>query len=152
MNGFMMRLAIIAAMVLACVPAVAQDGHTEITANITRTIDAGTVVCDVTMTAEKGENLYWNVRTETRPVTITLLDQRLRVHGCDAAELGTDKGKLAKVAVEKLIEGKTVKLTPRGKDSFGRLLAIVTLVDKDGKETVLADWIIKHNYGIAYRP
>ena len=129
-----------------------QDGRTEITAEIVRLIDADTAVCNVTMTAEEGENLYWNVRTDMRPISITLLDQRLRVHGVDAAERGTDKGKIAKEAVEKLLVGKTVKLTPRGKDNFGRLLAIVTLVDKDGKETVLADWLIKNRHGIVYKP
>lgn len=140
------------AILVASGAALAQDGHTEITANITRLIDADTAVCDVTMTAEAGENLYWNVRVKERPITVTLLDQRLRVHGVDAHEASTDKGKIAKLSVEKLLVGKRVELTPRGKDNFGRLLAIVTLVDEHGNKIVLADWLIKNNHGVAFRP
>lgn len=137
--------------VLLSSPLLASDGHTEITASIHRAVDADTFVVDVEMTAEVGEPLCWNVRTPERPITITLLDQRLRLHGVDAHELATDKGKIAKLSVEKLLVGKTVKLTPRGKDNFGRLLAIVTLVDTAGNEIVLADWLIENGHGVAYR-
>ena len=83
--------------------------------------------------------------------TVILKNQRIRVAGCNAYELNTDKGKAAKVAVEKLVFGKKIKLTPRGKDNFGRLLAIVTLVDDKGKETILADWLIKNGHGVEYK-
>ena len=141
----------LAAVFYGVASSLAGDGHTEITAAIHRTVDADTFVVDVTMVAEPGEPLYWNLRTPERPITITLLDQRLRLHGVDAHELATDKGKIAKLSVEKLLVGKTVKLTPRGKDNFGRLLAIVTLVDEAGKEIVLADWLIKNGHGVSYK-
>ena len=116
-----------------------------------RVTDADTFAGEVVMFAEGHDSLAWDVDTAVRPIVIKLRKQRIRVAGVDAAELHTVKGDAAKLAVEKLIAGKTIKLTPRGKDNFGRLLAIVTLVDKDGKETILADWLIQHGHGIAYR-
>jgi endonuclease YncB( thermonuclease family) len=117
-----------------------------------KAIDADTLSGTVMMIAEEGEPLLWNVETDARPVTVYLTNQRIRVWGIDAYEL-SDKphGLAAKKAVEELLKGSVIWLTPRGKDNFGRLLAVVTLVDDAGNEIVLADWLITHGHGVEYR-
>lgn len=147
----------------------AQDGHTDITLSLSKVQDADTLHGDVVMSpttfiddvddppggsADGTFSYGWEVSVvgyAFYPPTVILKNQRIRVANCDAYELNTNRGKSAKLAVEKLIAGKTIKLTPRGKDSFGRLLAIVTLIDKDGGEVVLADWLIKNRHGIVYK-
>ena len=141
----------IAALLGFVAVAVGSDGQTEVTTTLIRVIDADTLVVDVTMTAEKGEPLFWQIETETRPISITLVDQRVRVHGVDAWEMKELRGVDARNAVNRLLAGKTIKLTPRGKDKYGRLCAIVTLIDDKGKETILADWLIRNGHGVEYK-
>jgi len=121
-----------------------------------KVIDADTLSGTVTMIAVEGEQLLWGVESDVRPLTVYLVNQRIRLHGVDAWELrDKPRGPAAKEAVEDLLkgdEGYVIWLTPRGKDNFGRLLADVMISTADGREIDLAKWLIEHGHGVPYKP
>src|SRR5262249_704895 len=68
--------------------------------------------------------------------TITVLDadnrqHRVRLMGIDAPEINQDFGRRAKQSLSDLVFGKTVTVTSRKKDKYGRKLGEVTLDGKD---------------------
>jgi len=68
--------------------------------------------------------------------TITVLDadnrrHRVRLMGIDAPEINQDFGRRAKQSLSDLVFGKTVTVTSRKKDKYGRTLGEVTLDGKD---------------------
>jgi endonuclease YncB( thermonuclease family) len=68
--------------------------------------------------------------------TITVLDadnrrHRVRLMGIDAPEINQDFGRRAKQSLSDLVLGKTVTVTSRKKDKYGRTLGEVTLDGKD---------------------
>jgi len=68
--------------------------------------------------------------------TITVLDDQKRQHkirleGIDAPESNQDFGSRAKQSLSDLVFGKTVTVTSRKKDKYGRTLGKVTLDGKD---------------------
>jgi len=68
--------------------------------------------------------------------TITILDASKRQHkvsleGIDAPESSQDFGSRAKQSFSDLVFGKTVTVTSRKKDIYGRMLGTVTLDGKD---------------------
>lgn len=151
-------VALLSLLVLAWAPnlihrlAEAGDGQAGVSLKLVRCIDADTLEGDVVIVAKEGESLPWGLESDTRPIKIVIVAQRIRVHGVDAWELKEERGKKARDAViYKMSFAKTIKLTPKGKDNFGRLLSVVTIVDNAGKETVLADWLIEHKHGVPYR-
>lgn len=68
---------------------------------------------------------------------------RLRIAQCDAAELGTPAGNLAKAELEKQISDQTVEVTTyQNRDKYGRTLASVKL--PNGMD--LANWITARGF------
>jgi endonuclease YncB( thermonuclease family) len=68
---------------------------------------------------------------------------RLRIANCDAAEIGTPAGDMAKAELEKEITGRTLKITTyQTRDKYGRTLASVEL--PSGVD--LANWITAHGF------
>ena len=68
--------------------------------------------------------------------TITVLDgqkrqHKVRLNGIDAPESSQDFGSRAKQSLSDLVFGKTVTITSRKKDKYGRTLGTVTLDGKD---------------------
>jgi endonuclease YncB( thermonuclease family) len=68
--------------------------------------------------------------------TITVLDgqkrqHKVRLNGIDAPESSQDFGSRAKQSLSDLVFGKTVTVTSRKKDKYGRTLGMVTLNGKD---------------------
>jgi len=68
--------------------------------------------------------------------TITVLDanrqqHKIRLDGIDAPESSQDFGSRAKQSLSDLVFGKTVTVTSRKKDRYGRVLGTVTLDGKD---------------------
>jgi endonuclease YncB( thermonuclease family) len=71
--------------------------------------------------------------------TITVLDgqkrqHKVRLNGIDAPESSQDFGSRAKQSLSDLVFGKTVTITSRKKDKYGRTLGTVTLDGKDINE------------------
>ena len=75
----------------------------------------------------------------------------VRLRGVDAPELNTEEGKNARLAVQTLIEGKPIILTPyRDRQSFARWIGDVQFyVPADGTWWDLADWLVAN--GVAVR-
>jgi len=78
--------------------------------------------------------------------TITVLDADKRQHkihldGIDAPESNQDFGSRAKQSLSDLVFGKTVTVTSRKKDIYGRMLGTVTLDGKDiNRSKSIAAW------------
>ncbi len=57
-------------------------------------------------------------------------DQRIRVAGVDAPELGSPSGKAAKQRLQDSIGGRYVRCTVQARDTYGRLVCQVRVVPK----------------------
>lgn len=74
----------------------------------------------------------------------------VRLRGVNAPELTTDDGKAARLAVQELIEGKPVLLTPyRDRQSFARWIGDVRFyVPVDGTWQDLAAWLVTNGWAV----
>lgn len=70
----------------------------------------------------------------------------VRMDGVQAAELSTDKGKLAAKALADKAAHQVVTLTLHGREKYGRMLARVRLADG----TDLSDWLIAQGLGVKW--
>jgi endonuclease YncB( thermonuclease family) len=74
----------------------------------------------------------------------------VRLRGVNAPELRTEAGKNARLAVQTLIEGKPVMLTPyRDRQSFARWVGDVQFYQPvDGTWQDLADWLVLNSSAV----
>lgn len=70
----------------------------------------------------------------------------IRLDGVQAAELTTEKGKMAALAVVRKVVGQRVTLALRGREKFGRMLARVHLPDG----TDLSNWLVAEGLGVPW--
>lgn len=85
-------------------------------ATVVRVVDADTIVMDL--------SLGWHIT----------LEQRCRLAGCNAPELGTDEGDAARAwAVAALPIGTEVVFTSHSLDKYGRPLGSITMTNHVGQ-------------------
>lgn len=138
------------------------EGPTARVGKVHRVLDGDTLEVDVVL-ADKGVSnpsinrprplLYGVVSTGQG---IVLAKQKLRVLGLDAHEMSDGKrGEKARDAVVGLLrQSEWIWVIPEGdgkRDAFGRLLGRLVLVDKDGQETDLSQWMIAHGHGAPWK-
>jgi micrococcal nuclease len=77
--------------------------------------------------------------------------QRIRLNGIDAPEKNTPLGKVLKVYMVSLLEGKTVKLEVTKPDKYGRYLGKIYLDSEESINDQLVRFNLAKSYGGASR-
>jgi endonuclease YncB( thermonuclease family) len=75
----------------------------------------------------------------------------VRLAVIDAPEIAQPFGEQARDAVRALVQGRLVRLEPRGHDRYGRLLAVVWVPDGPLAPTDLSLWLLEHGLAWHYR-
>jgi endonuclease YncB( thermonuclease family) len=82
---------------------------------VTNVIDGDTFDIQVTHVGKKNKNEYND-------------NERIRIAGIDAPELGTEEGKKAKNSLMKKISGKEVRCNVKSRDTYSRIVADVEIL------------------------
>ncbi|MFZ5425740.1 MAG: thermonuclease family protein [Thermodesulfobacteriota bacterium] len=59
--------------------------------------------------------------------TVTVDGRRVRLHGIDAPELAQPGGERSREFLEALVLGRQVRVTPKDRDDYGRIVGVVVL-------------------------
>lgn len=143
---------IVGSMILALLAAsLAFGDEPKVTLQPTRIVDGDTIVGSVIIEASEGDSLPWELELDIRPVKVKMLRQRIRVAGVDCWERRDPRGPAAKAATDDLLKrADAIRLTPKGRDDFGRLLAEVNVYFLNGESVRLDKWLIEHGHGVPY--
>jgi micrococcal nuclease len=76
---------------------------------------------------------------------------RIRIDGVDAPEICQPHGIVAKKALTARLARQTVTVQSSSRDSFGRLLARVTVVPKVKGSADVGEWLVREGHAWSYR-
>lgn len=71
--------------------------------------------------------------------TIRVGGERIRLRGIDTPELSEFEGPAAKRRLEELLRSGSIRIVPRGRDVYNRLLADVFVNDQNVAETLITE-------------
>ena len=87
--------------------------------------------------------------------TVVLMNgERVRLYGVDAPEQSQPFGPEARACLAAMVMGKMVEVHPKGRDRYGRLLAVLVVADEEVNAALVAQgcaWAYPGT-GDAYRP
>jgi len=71
--------------------------------------------------------------------TIRIGSQRIRLRGIDTPEMSELEGPAAKHRLEELLRSGSIRIVPRGRDVYNRLVADVFVNEQNVAETLIAE-------------
>lgn len=118
---------------------------------LVRTVDGDTVVLKLTRVFTVELDLGFHVKTAL--VHTAAVEQTFRLLGIDTPEVvGETKvaGLAAKAALDKLLQGRALRVTSFKSDKYGRWLCTIELPEADGSILNVSDYMIEHGYAKPY--
>jgi micrococcal nuclease len=91
-----------------------------------------------------GDTLWVRPTSGGKPV-------RIRIEGVDAPEICQAYGLAAQKALSARLRNRTVTVQSSNRDSFGRLLARVTIVPKVKGSADVGEWLVREGHAWSYR-
>lgn len=91
-----------------------------------------------------GDTLWVRPASGGKPV-------RIRIDGVDAPEICQPHGRAAKKALVSRLSNQPVSVQSFSRDSFGRLLARVTVMPKANGSADVGEWLVREGHAWSYR-
>ena len=108
-----------------------------------------TIVVAIAGQALAADPVVWRVVNVHDGDTLTALDdtntqQRIRLQGIDAPELGQPFGRASRDRLAALAKGKAATITPHGRDRYGRTIATIEIEGDELGHRLVAEGLAWH--------